>query len=216
MGINSVFGTADTLWGLPSGWKVPQQLRVLKINFPTDEALSSLSFPSGNRLQLLYIKWHLPHTPHSEPPTSLPASLFVNLDNLKMLHLHAPKIERLPQELASHARGLRAIALQYCYGLQELPTNLGSLTHLEAIVLQHCNSLRRLPDSITQLPGLQLLEITGRNAVLVETFNWQQNGWPEMPRITKWLNTTMTPILDSRKSRLYSVKFVASRAQVSM
>jgi hypothetical protein len=146
-----------------------------------------------------------------EPPTSLPASLCVNLDSLKVLHFGWSLLEGLPNELVSHACGLRAIVLEGCWRLKELPGDLGKLTHLEAIVLRHCDSLSRLPDSIMQLPKLQVLDIIGHKG-LVDTFDYEHNGWPEMPHITKWLNITMTPTLNKgHKGQLYGITFATSR-----
>jgi hypothetical protein len=211
VGINGTHYRQNKQWDPPSGWKVPQQLRVLILGLSTsNEALSSLSFPPGNRLQLLYIHCYTPYTPYEEPPRSLPASLFFNLDSLKVLHLCLSSLEGLPNELVSHARGLRAIILELCSQLKELPSDLGKLTHLKAIVLNGCESLRTLPDSIMQLPELQILDIRGP-AGLVDTFDYEQNGWQEMPHITKWLNSKMTLTLTTDYNGLDGIKFAASR-----
>jgi hypothetical protein len=97
VGISGAIGILDTPWDLPSGWKVPQQLRVLKISGASNEALSSLSSPSGNRLQLLYINWWLQHELNIRLPISPPASLFVNPDSLKVLHLNNYALQGLPK-----------------------------------------------------------------------------------------------------------------------
>jgi hypothetical protein len=64
-----VRGCSVECWDLPIGWAAPQQLRILKCRKPSAEALSSLSFPSNSRLQLLHIEWSTCDVAAADLPT---------------------------------------------------------------------------------------------------------------------------------------------------
>lgn len=90
--------------------------------------------------------------------TEFPISFFVYMCSLRLLDLHDTKIRLLPSSIASLIH-LKALFLNNCSLLMELPVEVGDLQNLEILDLRH-TGIYSLPIEIGQLTNLKCLRVT--------------------------------------------------------
>ncbi|CAL9119883.1 unnamed protein product [Musa acuminata var. zebrina] len=115
--------------------------------------------------------------------TGIPAAMFANLIHLRILHLGATRIQRLPHTVGKllnlrylnlsmseiqvlpisfcNLGNLRVLNLSWCEKLLKLPGQIHNLRSLRIMKLAFCARLHRLPKSITSLVNLQELDLEG-------------------------------------------------------
>ncbi|CAM6101685.1 unnamed protein product [Calypogeia fissa] len=86
------------------------------------------------------------------------------LVNLRYLTMSFQRLKRLPPELHSRdgpkLNKLQYLSLSGCWNLSELPSWIGSLSHLANLDLSRCGKLTYLPN-LSELPKLQILQLEG-------------------------------------------------------
>jgi Leucine-rich repeat (LRR) protein len=86
------------------------------------------------------------------------------LINLRYLTMSFERLKRLPPELHSRdgpqLRKLQHLSLRGCCNLSELPSWIGSLSHLTNLDLSRCGELTYIPN-LPELPNLRILTLEG-------------------------------------------------------
>lgn len=173
-------------------WEWPNQISLM------DNKLHTLPIePNCNNLTTLLLQ-------RNRDLTTIPGTFFSHMRTLRVLDLHGTGITSLPSSL-SCVRSLRALYLNSCACLLELPSWLKELEHLEVLDIRgtgictlpsqigHFSRLKCLrmslsysePSSIMDISGLQVSNLSLLEELTVDVKSYNQQLYDILKAVTK-------------------------------
>ncbi|KAK2632909.1 hypothetical protein EUGRSUZ_L00913 [Eucalyptus grandis] len=144
----------------------------------------------------------------------IPESFFSSMQGLRVLDLHATAITSLPPSLR-YLTHLRALYLNSCKGLIELPSSLEALVHLEMLDIRHTGIIA-LPiqvGSLTQMRCLRMslsnFDATNLMSMVISSISSLEELMIDVDPNTSWSDQVMRIITEevSTLTRLTSLTF---------